>query len=324
MNRMKANLAVAALVAAAMAVGALAVWLDPFTPARPIVPVGNSGTDTVLVAYRQSQLIPTGFQEVRALAAGSGGKIYVAGDDSVAILESSGKEVLRFPAGRVTCLAVGRGGNIYAGVGDHVEVFSATGKRQAAWPSGPIGYFTSIAVADNDVFVADYASRTVIRYDMSGKERRRLDGKASVDEAGFIVPSPYFDLALANDGLLRVANPGRHRIEAYTFDGRREFSWGEASQDVAAFTGCCNPAHFAMFRDGRIVTSEKGLARVKVFRPDGLRGQNGELDAIVAGGEAFGNTSAAMDVAVDTDNRVLVLDPNEKAIRVFTLKAGFP
>ena len=60
-------------------------------------------------------------------------------------------------------------------------------------------------------------------------------------------------------------NPGRHKIEAYTFDGELETSWGTPATTIGGFSGCCNPTHIAMLPDGSFVTSEKGLARVKVY-----------------------------------------------------------
>ena len=67
---------------------------------------------------------------------------------------------------------------------------------------------------------------------------------------------------MASDGLLRVVNPGRHRIEAYTFDGDLEFSWGKVSVGIEGFCGCCNPVNFAILSDGSFITCEKGLTRV--------------------------------------------------------------
>ena len=44
---------------------------------------------------------------------------------------------------------------------------------------------------------------------------------------GFVVPSPYFCVRMAPDGLLRVTNPGEHQIEAYTLDGDLETGVGQ-------------------------------------------------------------------------------------------------
>jgi hypothetical protein len=46
--------------------------------------------------------------------------------------------------------------------------------------------------------------------------------------AGFVIPSPYFDVELHPDGLLRVNNPGRHRIEVYTVGRRLRAGMGQA------------------------------------------------------------------------------------------------
>ena len=50
----------------------------------------------------------------------------------------------------------------------------------------------------------------LIGIDVTGrKDRQRGIG-------GFVIPSPSFNLAVADDGLVQVVNPGKYRIEAYT------------------------------------------------------------------------------------------------------------
>ncbi|MBM3243119.1 hypothetical protein FJZ31_43220, partial [Candidatus Poribacteria bacterium] len=44
---------------------------------------------------------------------------------------------------------------------------------------------------------------------------------------------------------------------------------GYLSMDIDGFCGCCNPVNFAMLPDGRFVTCEKGLPRVKIYDADG-------------------------------------------------------
>jgi hypothetical protein len=143
---------------------------------------------------------------------------------------------------------------------------------------------------------------------------------------GFIIPSPYFDVAVAPDGLLRVVNPGEHKIEAYTFDGHLEVSWGQRGLDVPAFCGCCNPAAMAILPDGRFVTGEKGIPRVKIYGPEG------KFECVVVGPDILApNFSATtetrddlrlhpVDLAVDGKSRILVLDPNAGKLRIFEAK----
>jgi hypothetical protein len=108
------------------------------------------------------------------------------------------------------CLTVSGDDKIYVGMREHVEVYGGKGKRLAAWASlGKEAVLTSIAAARNDVFVADAGNRVVVRYDTSGKVVNRVgerDEQRNIP--GFVIPSPYFDVAVAPDGLLRVVNPG--------------------------------------------------------------------------------------------------------------------
>jgi hypothetical protein len=171
---------------------------------------------------------------------------------------------------------------------------------------------------------ADAGNRLVWRYDRSGKLIRRIGQKDNDRNVpGFIVPSPLFDLKLHRDGLLRVANPGRHRVEAYTFDGDFEFAWGRASAAIDGFCGCCNPCNFALLPDGRFVTCEKGLPRVKVY------GSAGEFESVVAGVESFPQNAKAcsgegagdcskggLDAVVDSQGRVFILDPVTGDVRL--------
>jgi hypothetical protein len=131
---------------------------------------------------------------------------------------------------------------------------------------------------------------------------------------GFVVPSPYFDLAIAPSGLLFVANPGRQRVESYFEDGTLVSVWGKASFDLDGFSGCCNPSHLAVLPDGRLVTSEKGLVRVKVHDAEG------RFLGVVAEGAALGEDTAPREVAADSSGRVVILDPATRSVRVFEPK----
>lgn len=284
--------------------------------------------DPNLILYEESgQAIRTGFKAAHGIALGADERIYVAGDKAVEIFEKSGTFSGRIEiAGAPRCLTVADDGEIYIGVGDHVEVYDGRGKRLASWGSlGEKALLTSIAVFKNDVFAADAGNRIVVRYDLAGKVVNRI-GKKDPDRnvPGFVVPSPYFDLAVPKDGLLRVVNTGRRRIEAYTFDGDFEFSWGEASAGVEGFCGCCNPVNFAILPGGGFVTCEKGLVRVKVYNSEGIFvGVVAGPEQLVGGGicrvcEFPAECQASgFDVAVDGDGRIFVLDTIKNVVRIF-------
>ncbi|MBA7612846.1 hypothetical protein ES703_20087 [subsurface metagenome] len=291
--------------------------------------------DPNLILYEEAaEAISTGFTDSRAITVDSQGSIYTAGDKAIRVFAEGGNLAGEFKLADVPrCLAVSRDGKIYVGMKDHVEVYDGRGKRLATWESlGDDAVLTSIAVSKNDVFVADAGNRIVLRYDTTGKLINRI-GKKDEDRnvPGFVIPSPYFDLAVGRDGLLRVVDPGRHRIEAYTFDGDLEFWWGKFSNvELKGFTGCCNPVNFAILGDESFVTCEKGLTRVKIYDADGaFVGAVAGPEQLVEGGTSricyfpADCQAGAFDVAVDATGRILVLDTIKNVVRIFSkINAG--
>ena len=272
--------------------------------------------DPNLIVYEElGRPADTGFTQSRAIALGSDGRIYVAGDRAIRVFDSVGsiERVIEI-TGRPQCLMVADDRTIYAGVEDHVEVLGDQGQRLASWgPLGDEAVLTSIARHGDSVFVADAGHRVVLHYDAAGELIDHI-GEKDPDRniPGFIVPGPHMDLAVTRDGLLRVVNPGRHRIEAYTFDGDLEFWWGEGSVDIEGFCGCCNPVSFALLPNEGFVTSEKGLVRVKVYNSDGVHAKICDTSEECQG--------AGLDVAADADGRIYVLDTTDNVIRVFGKK----
>jgi len=284
--------------------------------------------DPNLVLYREvGTAIPTGFTRSRALAVDVEGRYYVAGDEAVRVLSKTGTlERVISVAGQPGCVAVAPDGRIYIGLRSHVEVFDGEGQRLASWEKlGLRAFLTSIALTKDGVLVADAGNAVVVRFDADGNLIGRIGEKdADRNIPGIHVPSPYFDVAMAPDGLLRVVNPDQLRIEAYTLRGDLEFWWGQASTNVADFCGCCNPVNFAMLPDGSYVTAEKGLIRVKIYDPAGaFVGVVAGPEQLVEGGASrvFENVDDArasgFDVAVDADGRVCILDTIENTVRVF-------
>jgi hypothetical protein len=292
--------------------------------------------DPALIRYEQKARIPLGMMQPRAIAVGPRDRIFIAGSDGEIVVfnaERRAVEQIRLEQD-IHCLAVVKGGSasagwLYVGMKDHVEVYDSNRRRQATWPTpGKRSLLTSIAVGDEDVFVADAGSLVVWHYDRKGKLLGQIGRRdPSRNIPGFVVPSPYFDVAIAPDGLLRVANPGMHQVEAFTFDGQLEVSWGKRGMGIEAFCGCCNPSNIAILSDGRIVTAEKGLPRVKVYSA------SGEFECVVVGSNVLcpdpamltecceEHTLHPVDLAVDSRDRILVLDPRVRSLRIFVRRS---
>lgn len=272
-------------------------------------------TDPKLLHYEETGRIRALRAEARCVASGADDRLYVAAGNHVSVFDPAGALLTEIAwDGPARCLAVAQDGTIYAGLRDHIEVFDRKGQRRAAWESpGQRTWLTGLAVGPNDLFAADAGGRVVLRYDRTGKLTGRIGRRnPERNNPGFIVPSPFFDVEWHRDGLLRVTNPGRHRVEAYTIDGDLERAWGKPSFAIEGFAGCCNPINIALLPDGRIVTCEKGLPRVKVYSLEG------NLESVVAGPESFaGNanacgpddcTTGGLDAAVDSKGHIWILD----------------
>ncbi|MBN2133828.1 MAG: hypothetical protein JW741_30275 [Sedimentisphaerales bacterium] len=291
--------------------------------------------DPNLILYEEvGQPLSTGFALSRALALDSEGRIFVTGDKAIRILSPAGSlQRIIDVAGEPRCLTVADDDKVYVGVADHVEVWDDGGRRLASWePLGEEAILTSIVKYNDSVFVADAGHRVVLHYDLAGNLIDFI-GEKDPDRniPGFVVPGPHMDVAVSRDGLLRVVNPGRHRIEAYTREGDLEFWWGEPSADIRGFCGCCNPVNFALLPNQGFVTSEKGLVRVKVYNSDG------GFVGVVAGHEQLTDgvqakicdtpeecQGAGLDVAADADGRIYILDPPKNVIRIFARKEARP
>jgi len=283
--------------------------------------------DPSQVLFRETGRLEPGLTHVSAVAIGPQGRAHVAGEDAVVVYDTTWMETARYPIdGTPDCIAVAPDGEILLGRRDHIAVLDANGAPRPAWPRiHEKAYITSIAAGDGSVYVADAGQRVVLRCSRDGTLLNRIgEEDRTRDIPGFIVPSPYFDVAFDQQGGLWAVNPGRHGLEMYRADGDLVSSWYRPSMEAEGFGGCCNPTHIAFGRDGSLITTEKGLSRVKVYGPDRV------LLGFVAAPSAFDEDpnaafsgsleSPLLDLAVDDRGRVLIVDGRRRAVRIFEPK----
>jgi hypothetical protein len=290
-------------------------------------------SDPALLRYTEVARFPVGLERARNLAVAADGAIFVCGTGGIRKFSPTGEPVLSIqldPA--VYSVALRPSGEILAGQAGKIAVFDASGVALTVWNDLPGGMLpTSIALAGEQVFVADAGNRVVLKFDAGGKKLGVIGARdAGRNLKGFVVPSPYFCVRMAPDGLLRVTNPGEHQIEAFTLDGDLERAWGKGSFAIDGFCGCCNPVSFDIFPDGSFVTCEKGLPRVKLYD------LHGEFTGLVAGPEAFPEYLQAANAGspeslgsgiyavIDPQARVLVLDVVGGTLRIMQRKEPKP
>ena len=282
--------------------------------------------DPALVRYEELPPIALPQKDPSCLAVSAGGSLLVGAGRRLLVLDAQGElqREIRL-ADEVRCVASAADGRIFVGLRDHVELLGAEGKSQARWAAPAAkAWLTALAVNDQWVFAADAGNRVVWKFNHAGKVVGKLGAKdASRNVPGFVIPSPSFDLELAPDAVLWVTNPGRHQVEAYTLDGDFISGWGDPSFAIGGFCGCCNPAFFTRLPDGRFVTSEKGLPRIKIYSPAG------KFESVVAPPDSFPKyfelvnaSPMALDIVADARGRILVADTLAGCLRVFRPKNG--
>jgi len=285
------------------------------------------------------------------IAVDPAGELYIGGDGKIAVCDREGKPTRTvtvdavFPeqksAREVRGLVVAADGTIYVGLAGGIAICKSGGGFASFW-ARPGSVITSIALSNDAVYAADFATASVLCLTRQGRLMRTIDGKNGPSGGnGFVLPSPYFDVAVAQDGLLRIANTGLRRVEAWTPAGSREFTWGKGGPGLGQFSGCCNPAAIAVFADGRIVTAEKGsLLTVTIYKPDGPQEEAGgrrletggaagtssaaadnlqpAISAVVAGPDRFHlEEEGGVDLAVAPSGRVYVLQTPTGVLSIF-------
>jgi DNA-binding beta-propeller fold protein YncE len=273
--------------------------------------------DPTWVHYRETAPLTVPEKQLRGLATSPQNHIYVAAGFNVYELLPDGKIETTFPLDTAArCITVGPDGRLYLGAGDHIAVLNPADGTVTEWESlGEAAFLTSVAIAGDTLFAGDSGHRKVWRYKLDGTALGALgvNGENQGDENADVT-STYFDVAADPDGTFWVTDAGRHGVLHYAADGTFLGRWGEHSEAIAGFSGCCNPTHLAVAPGELIVAVEKKPDLVKVYTAEG------EFDSVVAGPKAFEPKTFIPDVAADAEGRIFVLDPKKKLVRTFVPK----
>lgn len=270
-----------------------------------------------LIHYKETKNFKPGFEKPAGLTIAND-KIYLVGDQTLKVIDVAGKLLSEVQFSEEPHTVEVAGNKIYVAFETRIQLIDETGATQDEWKlADDNSYITAIAAYEENVFVADAGTRKIMRFNTAGELQNEFEGKVSEDVLhGFIVPSPCFDIDINEYGDLWVVNPGLHTLENYTTEGSLREHWKASGAQTENFSGCCNPAHYTFLPDGSFVTSEKGLVRIKVYKP------SGEFSGVVAAPNKFEDIleGQAPDVATDSEGNIYALDFDRKVLRVFALK----
>jgi hypothetical protein len=302
----------------------IAVIIIEFTSTRPDRQSGNPYKYEIddylqvkpeMILYREIRNMKLQMAEPAGISY-QGQKLYVAGDEKLLCFDLKGNIIFEIQLNAVPWCVKATPGEIYVGCAKQILAIDPDSHDVSLFSSlNDSSLITSIDVSHDQIFAADAGKRLVYRINRSGEKEMEIEGKSEEDDLhGFILPSPNFDLAFNSFGELWIANPGKHALENYTPEGKLREWWSNASADLKGFSGCCNPANFAFLPDGNFITSEKGLVRIKEYKP------SGEFVGVVAPPALFGDEVVSPDIAVDESGIVYALDKERKMIRIFDKK----
>lgn len=246
---------------------------------------------------------------MKAIACSDRGLVYAGGDSFINCYNSSSKLLwtVKTPY-PVTSLAAS-GDTILASSAELIIVYDSKGKLLEEWgPFEDKPMITSVSLNAGNAAFADAGNRTVYILDRKGA----VVSMIGQNDDQFIVPSPYFDIALDDEGHIFVANTGMRRIEKRKISGELISTFGEPGTAPDAFCGCCNPSHFTLFPGG-FVTAEKGLNRIKIMTAAG------EFREFVSSKDRF-MASIPLDVAASGSSVIYAANPADSKIYVLTRK----
>ena len=283
---------------------------DFVRPARSVKDeTKNSEIPAIPDAWKITAEFSVPHDSLKAVSVTPAGNIYLGGYSFVSCYDKDLKLIWNVKTPSPVTSLSNSGDTVFASTISQILVMNQVGKILNEW--GPFEdncIITSVSSNRKFVAFADAGNKMVFILDKGG-EVKKIIGQ---NQKHFVIPSPYFDVALDNENILFVANTGKHRIETYTIDGVLKSYFGEAGTAPGLFCGCCAPAHFMIVPEG-YVTAEKGINRIKILD------KKGEFVEFVNSKNNF-IKSVPLDLASIDGKTIYAANPANSKLYVFTRK----
>ena len=328
--------------------------------ANPSLPLRRSDHRVVppqWIGYHETASFSVRIDQATCFHADRCHRLFIGSDSQVLVYNGSGRHLGSFPvSGQPQALVLSRQEQFHPGkllvvFQDHVDLYSLSDDTAEPFSASQLTswksfegkpFLTSIALTADAAYIADAGEKIIYKCNAFGQIIQKIGGSPSPTEhanntrtafPGFTISHPPYLSVTASSRLIHVANAGRHRVESFTTGGVWEpsLSWGDLSANFVGFCGSCNPVGIDTLSDGRIVTVEKTIDRVKVYETDG------RLATVVAGpeqldrlpadrieqGERYLSRSQNPDASNRplflsvVDDRVILLDPLLQLVRIF-------
>jgi len=312
----------ALLAGAALALGAMAGCSKPDVNQGKIFqndPGPGMEVDPALIKWTRADSWDIAMEGANNLRILPGGGVVVIGAGGFEALELPGygtpPALPRTDELRSDLLRTEDGGFVTSSRQDLIHHTSADDlEGNILFSPGGNAYITNLALdADGNILIADMGNRLFWKVSPDGQLLAKWGNKnPDLNQPGLVIPSPYLDVTLDEEGRVWGVNPGRQSIYLYDEDHAVVRSWGFASARTEGFCGCCNPTHLVALPGGTFLTSEKGLPRVKEYSNEG------ELVGVVAPPTDFDPDGDAIVMAAPDADEVLILDPSDQKLWRYT------
>jgi hypothetical protein len=247
--------------------------------------------------------------KLEAVSVTPAGLVYLGGDSFVSCYDKDLKLKWNIKTQAPVTSLSNYGDTVYASTMEQILVINRDGKLLNEWgPFEDSCIITSVSSNLKFVAFADAGNKIVYILDRGGEVKKMI----GQNDKQFIIPSPYFDVALDKENNLYAANTGERRIETRTIDGALKSWFGEPGIAPERFAGCCAPPHFALIPEG-FVTSEKGINRIKILN------KKGEFVEYVNSKNNFVK-SIPLDVASADGITIYAANPADSKLYVFNRK----
>ena len=260
-------------------------------------------------AWEISNVFTVSEGSLKAVTVTPNGEIYLGGTSFLSCYDKDLKLLWKKKTKSPVTSLSNYGDTVYASTANMIYVLNFAGRILSEWgPFEDSSLITSLSSNRKYVAVADAGNKIVFILDKGGEVKKMIGQNRNE----FVIPSPYFDVALDNEDNLFVANTGKHRIETRTIDGVVKSYFGEAGTAPGLFCGCCAPPHFAIIPDG-FVTAEKGINRIKILN------KKGEFVEFVNSKNNFVK-SVPLDVASSDGKIIYAANPADSRLYIFKRK----
>jgi len=165
---------------------------------------------------------------------------------------------------------------------------------------------------DGSIYVADSKDNQIKHFSTGGTLLDAWGSFGSITDenaAGGTFYEPW-DVAVAPDGSVYVADTWNHRIQKFTADGDFINSWGFFAQGSSS-QGYWGPRSITVDAEGNVYFSDTGNKRIVVFDEDG-----NFVAQFGSAGEDYGQFNEPVGIALDATNNLYIADTWNRRVQV--------